>query len=100
MTATQCLPTCVDNFIGADSEKQAARLSIAYATTTVQDKPVRPNAKPGYLPELLPGGLDRHLLHSEQSVDPLRFSCPTSQGEDINTIADDYQSLIMPGVMH
>ncbi|KAF9785098.1 pyridoxal phosphate-dependent transferase [Thelephora terrestris] len=49
--------------------------------SSVQDRPVRPSVKPGYLRNALP-------------------SAPPIKGEDIEDIANDFQDLIMPGVMH
>ncbi|KAF9792658.1 pyridoxal phosphate-dependent transferase [Thelephora terrestris] len=48
---------------------------------SMEEKAVKPSVEPGYLQKALP-------------------SAPPTKGEDIEVIANDFQDLIMPGVMH
>lgn len=47
----------------------------------MEDRPVKPSVEPGYLRKALP-------------------AAPPTKGEDMEDIANDFQNLIMPGVVH
>ena len=66
---------------------------------SLEEKPVVSQVHPGYLRELLPG--ENYLANPVTPELMLACLAPSvtvpEEGEDFQTIADDYQKLIVPG---
>ena len=99
---SSCLTsTLLDKFTGYRFRKAGYQAidRICDHYNTIEGKPVRPSVEPGYLRNALPGGPSSHPLFTQNTDLPVPAAPPT-KGEDIEDIANDFQNLIMPGVVH